>query len=121
MKHWGEWFTKEIGLDGLRLDAVKHISAGYIREWIGHVRAKTGKSLFTVGEYIAGQTSTLHGYLTEISTAGEYPQDISLFDFPLRFLFGNASWQGESFDLRALNYNTLMAEQQRSGSRMVLD
>jgi len=111
MKHWGEWFTKEIGLDGLRLDAVKHISAGYIREWLGHVRATTGKSLFTVGEYIAGQTSILHSYLTEVSTAGEYPQDISLFDFPLRFLFGNASWQGESFDLRALNYNTLMAEQ----------
>jgi alpha-amylase len=96
MKNWGEWFTKEVGLDGLRLDAVKHISAGYIREWVGHVRATTGKSLFTVGEYIAGQTSTLHSYLTEISTAGEYPQDISLFDFPLRFLFGNASWQGES-------------------------
>ena len=111
MKHWGEWFTKEVGLDGLRLDAVKHNSAGYIREWVGHVRATTGKSLFTVGEYIAGQTSTLHSYLTEISTAGEYPQDISLFDFPLRFLFGNASWQGESFDLGALNYNTLMAEQ----------
>lgn len=111
MKYWGEWFTKEVGLDGLRLDAVKHISAGYIREWLGHVRAKTGKSLFTVGEYIAGGSSELHNYLTEVTVAGEYPEDISLFDFPLRFLFGNASWQGESFDLRALNSNTLMAEQ----------
>jgi alpha-amylase len=53
VKFWGQWFTKEIGLDGLRLDAVKHISAGYIREWLGHVRAQTGKPLFAVGEYIA--------------------------------------------------------------------
>ena len=111
MKYWGEWFTKEVGLDGLRLDAVKHISAGYIREWVGHVRAKTGKPLFTVGEYIAGNTQTLHDYLTEVTAAGNYPQDISLFDFPLRFLFKNASWEGESFDLRALDYNTLMQEQ----------
>jgi alpha-amylase len=111
MKYWGEWFTNEVGLDGLRLDAVKHITSGYIREWIGHIRAKTGKPLFTVGEYIAGDTSTLHEYLTEVTNSGQFPQDISLFDFPLRFLFGNASWQGESFDLRALNANTLMAEQ----------
>jgi alpha-amylase len=111
MKYWGEWFTNEVGLDGLRLDAVKHITSGYVREWIGHIRAKTGKPLFTVGEYIAGDTSTLHKYLMEVTNSGQFPQDISLFDFPLRFLFGNASWQGESFDLRALNANTLMAEQ----------
>ncbi len=111
MKYWGEWFTKEIGLDGLRLDAIKHISAGYIREWVGHVRAATGKPLFTVGEYIEGGTRILHEYLTEVTVSGQFPQDISLFDFPLRFLFKNASWEGESFDLRALNYNTLMAEQ----------
>ncbi|BAY41807.1 alpha-amylase (plasmid) [Nostoc sp. NIES-2111] len=111
MKYWGEWFTQEVGLDGLRLDAIKHITAGYIREWVGHIRAKTGKSLFTLGEYIAGETRTLHNYLTEVTASGQYPQDISLFDFPLRFLFQNASWQGEAFDLRTLNYNTLMAEQ----------
>ena len=111
MKYWGEWFTQEFGLDGLRLDAIKHITAGYIREWLGHIRAKTGKPLFTVGEYIAGETSTLHNYLTEVTASGQYPQDISLFDFPLRFLFRNASWQGEAFDLEALNRNTLMAEQ----------
>jgi alpha-amylase len=111
MKYWGEWFVKEVGLDGLRLDAVKHITAGYIQEWVGHVRAATGKSLFTVGEYIAGETSVLHNYLTKVTASDQFPQDISLFDFPLRFLFKNASWQGESFDLRALNYNTLMAEQ----------
>ncbi len=111
MKYWGKWFTQEVGLDGLRLDAIKHITAGYIREWIGHVRAKTGKPLFTVGEYIAGETSTLHNYLTEVTASGQHPQDISLFDFPLRFLFGSASWQGEAFDLGALNYNTLMVEQ----------
>ncbi len=112
IKKWGEWITKEIGLDGFRIDAVKHISSEYIREWLGHVRAKTGKKLFAVGEHLTeDSTSKLHTFITKISSEGEYPQDICLFDFPLRTKFRNASWQGDTFDLRGLNYNTLMAEQ----------
>lgn len=42
MKYWGAWFAKELALDGVRLDAVKHISADYIREWLGHVRSDSG-------------------------------------------------------------------------------
>jgi alpha-amylase len=111
MKYWGTWFATKVGLDGFRLDAVKHITAGYIREWVGHARAMAGKPFFTVGEYIAGDTATLHNYLTEVTARGQYPQDISLFDFPLRFKFRNASWAGQAFDLRQLNQNTLMVEQ----------
>ena len=111
MKYWGEWFARDVKLDGFRLDAVKHISADYIREWLGHVRAKTNRNLFTVGEYISGGTKTLHDYISRVTNYGSFPQDISLFDFPLRFMFKNASWQGDSFDLRALNRNTLMVEQ----------
>ncbi|MEM9484639.1 MAG: alpha-amylase [Cyanobacteria bacterium P01_F01_bin.116] len=111
MKFWGEWFATEVGLDGFRLDAVKHITAGYIREWLGHTRAKVGKPFFSIGEYIAGDVSTLHSYLTEVTARGQYPQDISLFDFPLYFKFERASWDGQSFNLQELNQNTLMAEQ----------
>lgn len=111
MKYWGTWFTQEVELDGFRLDAVKHISADYVREWLGHVRAKTNRNLFAVGEYISGGTQTLHDYISRVTTQGAFPQDISLLDFPLRFLFKNASWQGEFFDLRTLNRNTLMVEQ----------
>jgi alpha-amylase len=111
MKFWGTWFADKVGLDGFRLDAVKHISAGYVREWLGHTRAKAGNPFFTVGEYIARDTSTLHSYLTEVTTRGQYPQDISLFDFPLRFKFKDASWVGQAFDLQGLSQNTLMVEQ----------
>ena len=90
MKCWGAWFASTVGLDGFRLDAIKHITAGYIREWLGHARAIAKKPYFTVGEYISGDTATLHSYLTEVTTKGQYPQDISLFDFPLRFKFKEA-------------------------------
>lgn len=111
MKYWGQWVVKELGLDGMRLDAVKHISANYMREWVGHVRHQAGRPLFTVAEYISGGTRDLHDYLSTVTASGQYPQDICMLDFPLRFKFRNASWAGESFDLRGLECNTIMAEQ----------
>ncbi len=111
MKYWGEWLVKELNLDGIRLDAVKHVNADFIQEWLGHVRWKAGKNLFAVAEYIAGDTGPLHNYITRVSAYGAYPQQVSLFDFPLRFKFGNAARQGEAYDLRDLNSGTLMAEQ----------
>jgi alpha-amylase len=111
MKYWGTWFAKELDLDGVRLDAVKHISADYMREWLGHVRWQTGRNLFAVGEYIAGSTEPLHAYITRVTAEGKYPQPITLFDFPLYFKFKDASRMGEGFDLRTLNQETLMAEQ----------
>lgn len=111
LKYWGAWLVDTIGADGLRLDAVKHYTANYAREFTGHVRARTGKPLFTVGEYIDGGTGPLHDYLTQVTARGDFPQDVSLFDFPLRFKIQSCSWQGDGFDLRELNRGTLMAEQ----------
>jgi alpha-amylase len=111
MKYWGEWLAGRIGADGLRLDAVKHFTANYAREWVGHVRARVGRSLFAVGEYISSDTGPLHSWLTQVTGRGDYPQDVSLFDFPLRFKIRNASWATDMYDLRELNRGTMMAEQ----------
>ncbi len=111
MKYWGRWITKELKLDGFRIDAVKHISADFIREWVGDVRASANQNLFTAGEYIAGDTTPLHNYITRVSATGSFPQDISLLDFPLRFKFREASFANEYYSLPDLNRGTLMAEQ----------
>lgn len=111
MKAWGEWFVREFNFDGVRLDAVKHISAGYVREWLGHVRHRIGKNILAVAEYIAGNTATLHWYIEELTTKGDFPQSITLFDFPLYFAFNKISQEGEREDLRQLFSHTLAAEQ----------
>jgi alpha-amylase len=112
MKYWGRWLTNTVGVDGYRLDAVKHVGSGFIREWLGDVRAATpGKDLFAVGEYLSGDIARLHAYLTDVTAMGPSPQALSLLDFPLRFKIRDASWQGESYDLSGWNRATLMAEQ----------
>lgn len=111
MKAWGEWYIREFGFDGVRFDAIKHISRHYIQQWLGHVRWKMGKEVFAVGEYISEPTQALHDYIRDVSTLWEHPQRMTLFDFPLFFKLRQAGREGDRYDLRKLSQETLQAEQ----------
>ena len=103
--HWGRWFHDLAGVNGLRLDAVKHMPATFIREWVEHVREHAGeKELFTVAEYWSGHLEELKEYL-ELTQ-----RTIALFDVPLHFNFSTASKEGREFDLRTIFDNTLIAD-----------
>lgn len=101
IKRWGVWYTNEIGLDGFRLDAVKHIKFDFMRDFVDHVRQQTGKEMFSVGEYIGGQ-GDLQNYLTKVN------RNMSLFDFPLRDNFAQASSSNGNYDMRYLASGTLV-------------
>lgn len=40
VKRWSEWYIDETGVDGFRLDAVKHIEGEFIDEFIKNIREK---------------------------------------------------------------------------------
>ena len=104
LKRWGEWYLKETGLDGLRLDAVKHIPPQFYNEWLDHIRQVTGKDLFVVGEYWApGNLPLLLKYIE--ATGGR----MSLFDASLHHNLEAASKQGKDFDLTTIFHDTLVA------------
>ncbi|VEP14601.1 Alpha-amylase [Hyella patelloides LEGE 07179] len=105
LTHWGEWYLNTTGVNGFRLDAIKHISFLFFKGWLDKMRANTGKDLFTVGEYWADDINALHWYIK--NTEGK----MSLFDVPLHYNFHRASRQGESYDLRQILDNTLMQQQ----------
>lgn len=118
LKYWGEWLTEELGLDGYRFDAVKHIPSWYVREWLGHVRQHAARPLFAVAEYYATgsdyrhEVERLHRYLDQVTAGGPFPQDLSLFDFTLRNKWHGLSWTwGPDRDLRSLERDTLFSEQ----------
>ena len=37
LKYWGKWFIETTGVDSFRLDAVKHISANFYKEWLDYL------------------------------------------------------------------------------------
>jgi alpha-amylase len=51
LARWGAWYLETTGVDGFRLDVVKHIQFSFFRTWLDHLRRIAGRELFAVGEY----------------------------------------------------------------------
>ena len=101
--NWGRWFLKTSGCDGFRLDAVKHISAGFYRDFLSRLRQETGRELYSVGEYWNSDVHVLHNYLEQTGYA------MNLFDVPLHFHFLQASSTGGGYDMRHILDDTLVS------------
>ncbi|MBW4509186.1 MAG: alpha-amylase [Scytonematopsis contorta HA4267-MV1] len=105
LKYWAEWYLETTGIDGFRLDAIKHIPAWFFVEWLDHIRNVAKKPIFCVGEYWSSNVQSLHWYIN--ATGGR----ISLFDVPLQNRFHQASRQGAAYDMRKILDETLMQQQ----------
>ena len=101
---WLRWYLKETGIDGLRLDAVKHISFPFYRDLLKRLREEGYPNLPAVGEYWSGELGRLLHYLDAVDN------EMSLFDVALHYNFFHASEQGSSFDMSRIYENTLVAE-----------
>ena len=82
---WLKWYIHETGIDGLRLDAVKHISFPFYRELLRNIRRETGLPCPAVGEYWSGDVNRLIHYLDSVEDR------MSLFDVALHYSFFDCS------------------------------
>ncbi|RMF28197.1 MAG: alpha-amylase [Cyanobacteria bacterium J083] len=104
MIRWGRWYLDTTGVDGFRLDAIKHISTWFIPLWLEGLAAYANKDLFNVGEYWSQNVETLHWYLDAIGGK------ISLFDIPLHYNLHYASRGSGYYDMRNILDGTLMQQ-----------
>lgn len=104
LKYWGEWILQTTGVNGFRLDAVKHIPSWFFSQWLDYVRAYAKQNLFCVGEYWSNNIASLHWFLE--ATGGR----MSLFDVPLHQNFHIASRSGGHYDMRRILDGTLMQQ-----------
>jgi alpha-amylase len=102
MKKWGMWVAGELDIDGMRLDAIKHIDAEFIQGFIESVRAVRGKQFYFVGEYWKPDINALNLYLDEIQ------HEINLFDVNLHYNMFEAAKSGKDYDFRAFHNNALV-------------
>lgn len=49
IKNWALWVVNTLGFDGIRFDAVKHFSEGFLVELVDYLAANCQKDLFFVG------------------------------------------------------------------------
>lgn len=102
--YWGEWFTNHIDIDGMRLDALKHIDDDFIEDFIKHLEDEVERELYFFGEYWMYDTDEKNKYLYET----KYHTD--LFDVALHYNMEQASKDTDSYDLRTIFDNTLVEE-----------
>ncbi|KAJ5682894.1 hypothetical protein N7462_006059 [Penicillium macrosclerotiorum] len=100
---WAEWIGIQLPISGMRIDAAKHYSAAFQREFVDHLRNTVGTDYFLVGEYWRGEVSLLLQYLKVMD------YQVSLFDVPLLGKFALTS-QTDGGDLRKLFKGTLVEE-----------
>jgi alpha-amylase len=103
LRKWGEWYLNLTGVDGFRLDAVKHINPTFMAEWVAHMKEFSTKPLFIVGEYWHTESNEpLKKYVD--ATGG----NIQLFDTSLHMNFHKASLARKDYDLRTIFDGSLL-------------
>ena len=99
---WGKWYYDFTGVDGFRLDAVKHIDFSFFKVWLTKLREYSGKDIFAVGEYWNAELNILQNYIEKSE------RTLTLFDVPLHFNMFHASNSNGRYDMRYLLKNTLV-------------
>ncbi len=112
-KKWLLWYIRKTGIDGLRLDAVKHISFPFYRDLLQDIRDEIGLELPAVGEYWSSDLQRLLHYLNTVKN------EMSLFDVTLHYHFYDASHAGENYDMRTILDNTLLKERPKNAVTFV--
>lgn len=98
---WGKWYFETTKVDGVRLDAVKHIGAPFYGEWLEQMRSLQKTDFFAVGEYWSADLGALQYYLEKSG------HSMRLFDVPLHFHFCRCAGSNGSFDMRTMWKDTL--------------
>ena len=100
-QQWAKWVAQQVDLGGFRLDAAKHMSQSFMKDFVKSVRESFGRDWMLVGEYaVEDDVKVLVDYLKKMNGS------MSLFDFPLvRNLTGIANH--DDADLRFVFGDTL--------------
>lgn len=99
---WGVWVSKELNLDGMRMDAIKHMDNAFVKQFLEALRKDLGEQYYAVGEYWNGDLETLDTYLESVGNK------INLFDVPLHYNMFGASQQEAKYDMQHLLDNSLV-------------
>jgi alpha-amylase len=109
---WGNWITDTLSLGGMRLDAAKHFSAKFQKDFVNHIRSTSNPDFFVIGEYWTGDVQAIMDYLETLENK------IVAYDVPLVEKFSELSHTRDA-DLRGIFKDTLV--QRRPDQAVVRD
>lgn len=93
---WIQWFDKQTGVDGYRIDAAKHMPPDFVEGLLWQVQGRLGRDRFAVGEYYDGNPNTLGWWVNAVQRRS------AVFDFTLFFNLLDMAHGNGYYDMRAL-------------------
>lgn len=99
---WAHWFIDTTGVEGFRLDAVKHIDSFFMRNFIRDIKQDYGEDFYVFGEFWNPDTDANQDYLEKIENR------FDLVDVRLHQNLFEASQAKESYDLRQIFKGSLV-------------
>jgi alpha-amylase len=88
LRDWTQWLDSNVGIEGLRMDAVKHFPPSFISYLMDELQASAQSPDFVVGEFFDFSASALKGWTDAVnnamSPAAQSEIDVKIFDFALR-------------------------------------
>lgn len=96
MKNWIKWYLETTKADGIRLDALKHISSDFLKEWIAFIKTEIKPDCYILGEFWKDEAEKISFFSDKMNDV------ISCFDAPLHYNFFKASKEGKQYDLRKI-------------------
>ena len=110
---WARWFIETTGIQGFRLDAVKHIDSFFMGNFIRDILQEYGDDFYVFGEFWNNDEAANNDYLENI----DYRFD--LVDVKLHTNLFEASQKGDEFDLRTIFDHTLVKNHPESAVTFV--
>lgn len=95
LKRWADWFIAETGVDGFRMDAVKHIDDHFMRDYIEYIH-NNHDDFYIFGEYWKNNKEETEAFLRDTDYM------MGIFDVALHFNMHSAAVQGKAFDMRKI-------------------
>lgn len=93
MKRWIKWYLETTGVDGIRLDALKHISSDFLNDWITYIKTELHPECYVLGELWKDEAGKISCFSDKMNGL------VSCFDAPLHYNFFAASNGGKDYDL----------------------
>ena len=93
---WIRWFDQQTGVDGYRIDAVKHMKPEFVEGMLWQLQGALGRDRFAVGEFYDGNPNTLQWWVNAVQRRS------SVFDFSLFFQLLSMAHGNGYYDMRGL-------------------
>ena len=99
---WADWFVETTGVQGFRMDAIKHIDYFFMRNFIRDVKEKQGQDFYVFGEFWNAKEEDNNTYLEKTENR------FDLVDVRLHNNLYDASLEGADYDLTTIFDQTLV-------------